>query len=127
MMKQNMSSPSPVTDGRTVWVMTGTGVLKAFDCRQELWVRHSAQMGRFGLQWDTARSLPHEDGLVRAGPARDAHEGSSYVLRIDATGDRAVSGRSTRARFESPDASHAGALETGQRRSSYRRRRGHRT
>ena len=30
-MKQNMSSPSPVTDGRTVWVMTGTGVLKAFD------------------------------------------------------------------------------------------------
>ena len=29
--KQNMSSPSPVTDGRTVWVMTGVGVLKAFD------------------------------------------------------------------------------------------------
>src|SRR5687767_9904918 len=27
--KQNMSSPSPVTDGRTVWVMTGVGVLKA--------------------------------------------------------------------------------------------------
>ncbi|MGE5359119.1 MAG: PQQ-binding-like beta-propeller repeat protein, partial [Bacteroidales bacterium] len=29
--KQNMSSPSPTTDGKTVWVMTGTGVLKAFD------------------------------------------------------------------------------------------------
>ena len=29
--KQNMSTPSPVTDGRTVWVMTGTGVIKAFD------------------------------------------------------------------------------------------------
>ena len=26
--KQNMSSPSPVTDGKHVWVMTGTGVLK---------------------------------------------------------------------------------------------------
>src|SRR5262249_21225841 len=26
--KQNMSSPSPVTDGRSVWVMTGTGILK---------------------------------------------------------------------------------------------------
>ena len=26
MMKQQMSSPSPVTDGKTVWVMTGTGV-----------------------------------------------------------------------------------------------------
>src|SRR5438128_2449643 len=30
-MKQNMSTPSPVTDGKSVWVMTGTGVLKAFD------------------------------------------------------------------------------------------------
>src|SRR5215831_12753280 len=29
--KQNMSSPSPVTDGVTVWVMSGTGTLKAFD------------------------------------------------------------------------------------------------
>ena len=24
--KQNMSSPSPVTDGTTVWIMTGTGI-----------------------------------------------------------------------------------------------------
>jgi outer membrane protein assembly factor BamB len=31
--KQNMSSPSPVTDGRTVWVLTGLGVLKAFDIK----------------------------------------------------------------------------------------------
>ena len=29
--KQNMSTPSPVTDGTHVWIMTGTGVLKAFD------------------------------------------------------------------------------------------------
>ena len=29
--KQNMSSPSPVTDGSGVWVVTGTGILKAFD------------------------------------------------------------------------------------------------
>ena len=28
MRKQNMSSPSPVTDGSTVWVMTGTGMLQ---------------------------------------------------------------------------------------------------
>ncbi len=40
MMKQQMSSPSPVTDGRTVWVITGTGVLKAFDFEgKELWNR----------------------------------------------------------------------------------------
>jgi len=29
--KQNQSSPSPVTDGTKVWVMTGTGILKGFD------------------------------------------------------------------------------------------------
>src|SRR4029453_1770414 len=38
--KQNMSSPSPVTDGVTVWVMTGTGFLRAFDFSgRELWLR----------------------------------------------------------------------------------------
>ena len=40
--KQNMSSPSPVTDGTHVWVMTGTGVLKAFDFagKETLGARH---------------------------------------------------------------------------------------
>jgi outer membrane protein assembly factor BamB len=53
MMKQNMSTPSPVTDGRTVWVMTGTGVLKAFDyAGKELWMRDiQKDYGRFGIQW----------------------------------------------------------------------------
>jgi len=36
--KQNMSSPSPVTDGTHVYVMTGTGILKGFDFKgQEIW------------------------------------------------------------------------------------------
>ena len=40
MRKQNMSSPSPVTDGRSVYVMTGTGILKGFDFTgKELWSR----------------------------------------------------------------------------------------
>ena len=40
MRKQNMSSPSPVTDGRNVYVMTGTGILKGFDFSgKELWSR----------------------------------------------------------------------------------------
>src|SRR5574341_255948 len=48
--KQNMSSPSPVTDGRNVWVMTGTGVLKAFDFKgNELWARDiQKDYGHFG-------------------------------------------------------------------------------
>lgn len=29
--KQNMATPSPVTDGKHVWALTGTGVLTAFD------------------------------------------------------------------------------------------------
>ncbi|HEX8137409.1 MAG TPA: PQQ-binding-like beta-propeller repeat protein, partial [Pyrinomonadaceae bacterium] len=38
--KQNMSSPSPVTDGKSVYVMTGTGILKGFDFDgKELWSR----------------------------------------------------------------------------------------
>ena len=49
--KQNMSTPSPVTDGTTVWVMTGTGVLKAFDFKgTELWMRDfQKDYGQFGL------------------------------------------------------------------------------
>jgi outer membrane protein assembly factor BamB len=49
--KQNMSSPSPVTDGTAVWAMTGVGVIKAFDfAGQELWVRDlQKDYGRFGL------------------------------------------------------------------------------
>ena len=64
--KQNMSSPSPVTDGSHVYVMTGTGVLKGFDFKgQELWARDiQHEYGRFGLNWGYASSpLLHEDGL----------------------------------------------------------------
>ena len=49
--KQNMSSPSPVTDGKHVWVMTGFGVFKAFDFDgKEIWSRDlQADYGKFGL------------------------------------------------------------------------------
>jgi hypothetical protein len=51
--KQNMSTPSPITDGKYVWVMTGVGVLKAFDFGgKEIWTRDiQADYGRFGLNW----------------------------------------------------------------------------
>ncbi len=56
--KQNMSSPSPVTDGKRVWVLTGTGVVKAFDFDgKELWTRDVvADHGKFGLNWGYASS-----------------------------------------------------------------------
>ena len=66
MRKQNMSSPSPVTDGTNVWAMTGTGILKAFDHDgKELWSRDiQKDYGQFGLYWGYASSpLLYEDSL----------------------------------------------------------------
>ena len=49
--KGDMTSPSPVTDGKTVWLLTGTGVLKAFDfAGKELWARDlQKDYGAWGL------------------------------------------------------------------------------
>ena len=115
MMKQQMSSPSPVTDGRSVWVMTGTGVLKAFDFSgKELWGRDiQADYGRFGLQWGYASSpLLFEDSLYVQVLHGMHTDDPSYLLRIDKATGKTVWRvlRTTRARFESPDAYTTPAL-----------------
>ncbi|HEY7189679.1 MAG TPA: PQQ-binding-like beta-propeller repeat protein [Vicinamibacterales bacterium] len=115
MMKQNMSSPSPVTDGSMVWVMTGTGVLKAFDfAGKELWMRSIQQdYGRFGLQWGYASSpLLFEDALFVQVLHGMHTDDPSYLLRIDKMTGKTVwrVNRVTRARFESPDAYTTPAL-----------------
>ncbi|HYN85502.1 MAG TPA: PQQ-binding-like beta-propeller repeat protein [Pyrinomonadaceae bacterium] len=107
--KHNMSSPSPATDGRSVYIMTGTGVLKAFDfAGKELWSRDvQKEYGEFGLNWGYASSpLLHEDALyvqVLHGMKTDA---PSYVLRIDKRTGKTVwrVERPTAAVRESPDA-----------------------
>jgi outer membrane protein assembly factor BamB len=107
--KQNMSSPSPVTDGSHVWVMTGTGVLKAFDfAGTELWARDiQRDYGRFGQNWGYGSSpLLYGDALyVQVLHGMHTHD-PSYVLRIDkATGKTMWRvERPTPARNESPDA-----------------------
>src|SRR5215510_1474948 len=115
MRKQNMSSPSPVTDGRAVYIMTGTGVLKGFDFSgKELWTRDiQKEYGEFGLQWGYASSpLLFEDSLYVQVLHGMHTDDPSYLLRIDkATGKtiwRVV--RTTKARFESPDAYTTPAL-----------------
>jgi outer membrane protein assembly factor BamB len=113
--KQNMSSPSPVTDGKLVWVMTGTGVLKAFDFDgKEAWARDIQQdYGRFGLNWGYASSpLLHKGVLyveVLHGMKTDE---PSYLLGIDGlTGKtRWRVERPTDAISESPDAYTTPAL-----------------
>jgi outer membrane protein assembly factor BamB len=113
--KQNMSSPSPVTDGRHVWVMTGTGFLKAFDFEgRELWMRDiQKDYGRFGLNWGYASSpLLHEDSLYVQVIHGMRTDDPSYVLRIDkATGKTLWRvERPTKAIRESPDSYTTPAL-----------------
>lgn len=84
--KQNMSSPSPVTDGTTVWVVTGTGILRAFDFKgTELWMRDIQQdYGRFGLNWGYANSPLLLDGdLIVPVLHGMKTDDPSYILRID--------------------------------------------
>jgi outer membrane protein assembly factor BamB len=113
--KQNMSSPSPVTDGRTVWVMTGVGVLKAFDFKgKELWTRDiQKDYGRFGLNWGYASSPLLEEGdlfvQVLHGMKTDD---PSYILRIDGETGKTLwrVDRPTNAIRESPDSYTTPAL-----------------
>jgi len=115
MRKQNMSSPSPVTDGRAVYVMTGTGILKGFDFKgTELWSRDiQKEYGEFGLQWGYASSpLLFEDSLyvqVLHGMKTDA---PSYVMRINKKDGKTVwkVDRPTNAIRESPDSYTTPAL-----------------
>ena len=115
MQKQNMSTPSPVTDGTHVWVMTGTGILKAFDFTgTERWARDiQKDYGPFGLNWGYGSSpLLHGDALyvqvLHGMRTRDL----SYLLRIDKATGKTVwrVERPTPARFESPDAYTTPAL-----------------
>ena len=106
--KQNMSSPSPVTDGKTVWVLTGTGVLKAFDFKgSELWARdiqkdygafgHNHGYGSSPLLLDGALYIPVLHGMKTDDP--------SYILKIDGKSGKTLwrMERPTDAVMESPD------------------------
>jgi outer membrane protein assembly factor BamB len=106
--KQNMSSPSPVTDGKLVWVMTGTGVLKAFDfAGKELWTRDiQKDYGQFGIQFGYASSpLLYADSLFVQVLHGMNTDDPSYVLRIDKMTGKTVwrRERPTDAIVESPD------------------------
>ncbi|HJT26157.1 MAG TPA: PQQ-binding-like beta-propeller repeat protein [Pyrinomonadaceae bacterium] len=115
MRKQNMSSPSPVTDGRGVYVMTGTGIFKGFDFTgKELWTRDiQKEYGQFGLQWGYASSpLLHEDSLYVQVLHGMKTDDASYVMRIDKKNGKTLwkVDRPTNAIRESPDSYTTPAL-----------------
>ncbi len=106
--KQNMSSPSPVVDGRHVWVMTGVGVLKAFDfAGTEIWARNlQTDYGKFGLNWGYASSpLLRGDALYVQVLHGMKTDDPSYVLKIDKMTGKTLwrVERPTNAVSESPD------------------------
>jgi outer membrane protein assembly factor BamB len=110
-----MSSPSPVTDGTRVWVMTGTGVLKAFDfAGKELWSRDvQKEYGRFGLNWGYASSPLLHDGALYVQVLHGMKtDDPSYVMKIDAASGKTLwkVNRPTRAIMESPDSYTTPAL-----------------
>ncbi|MEE2777071.1 MAG: PQQ-binding-like beta-propeller repeat protein [Acidobacteriota bacterium] len=106
--KQNMSTPSPVTDGERVWVLTGTGVLGAFDFDgAELWRQDIQDLfGRFGINHGYASSPLLYDGSVIVQVLHGMKtDDPSYVVSFEAeTGglDWRVE-RPTDARMEAPD------------------------
>ena len=115
MRKQNMSSPSPVTDGKSVYVITGTGALKGFDFNgKELWSRDiQKDYGAFGLNWGYASSpLLLEDSLYVQVLHGMKTDDPSYVLRIDGKSGKTLwkVERPTSAVRESPDAYTTPAL-----------------
>jgi outer membrane protein assembly factor BamB len=113
--KQNMSSPSPVTDGTAVYAMTGTGILKAFDfAGTELWTRDiQKDYGPFGLNWGYASSPLLNAGALYVQVLHGMKtDDVSYLLRIDAKTGKTVwkAERPSDAISESPDAYTTPAL-----------------
>ena len=107
--KQNMSSPSPVTDGRSVWVMTGTGILKAFDIDgKERWTRDiQREYGPFGQLYGYGSSPLLFEGSLYVQVLHGSHTAEpSYLLRIDGATGKTIwrVERHSNARQESPDA-----------------------
>jgi outer membrane protein assembly factor BamB len=107
--KQNMSSPSPVTDGRNVWALIGTGILKGFDFNgKEIWMLDiQKEFGKFGLNWGFASSpLLHQDSLYIPVLHGMKTDDPSYILRINKTSGKVIwkVDRPTPAIAESPDA-----------------------
>ena len=85
--KGNDSSPSPVTDGAHVWVLTGTGAVAALTMDGEvLWKRNvQTDYGPFSLQFGYASSpLLHDGTLIIQVLHGFKTDAPSYLLALDA-------------------------------------------
>ena len=106
--KQNMASPSPVTDGEHVWVANGNGELRCFDfAGRQIWLRDlQADYGKFGVQFGYGSSpLLHQGVLYLQNLQGMFTDDPSYVLAIDAKSGKTLwrVDRPTDGEHETPD------------------------
>lgn len=121
--KSNNTSSSPVTDGRHVWTVTGTGQVNAYDLEGALVWEFNLQeeYGPFGLNWGYASSpLLHDGRLVVEVLHGMNTDEPSYIVAFDAAEGGVLwrVERPTDAPRESPDAyttpllvEHAGQVQ----------------
>ena len=106
--KQNLASPSPITDGTHVWALTGRGDLACYALNgKRVWSRNlQKDYGPFGLNHGYASSPRLHRGRlylqVLHGMTTDA---PSYVFAVDPRTGKTLwkVDRPTDAEFESPD------------------------
>lgn len=106
--KQNLASPSPITDGRHVWVLTGGGDFSCYDMEgNKIWSRNiQSDYGSFGLNHGYASTPRLHNGRlylqVLHGMKTDE---PSYVFAVDPKTGKTVwkVDRPTDATAESPD------------------------
>ncbi len=116
--KGNMASPSPVTDGKAVYALFGTGDIAAFDFEgNPLWKRSlAADYGRFAMMWIYGSSPLLLDGklylqIIQRSPAPADYPGvagsggdrESFLLALNAADGKVLwkKNRPTEARLES--------------------------
>jgi outer membrane protein assembly factor BamB len=106
--KQNSASPSPITDGKHVWIMTGNGKFACLGMDgKEVWKRDiQAEYGKFGLNHGYASTpLLHGDRLYVQVLHGMNTDDPSYVFAVDKMSGKNVwkVERPTDAIKESPD------------------------
>jgi outer membrane protein assembly factor BamB len=106
--KQNSASPSPITDGKHVWIMTGNGKFTCFTMDgKEVWKRDlQADYGKFGLNHGYASTpLLHGDRLIVQVLHGMHTKDPSYVFAVDQGTGKNIwrVERPTDATNESPD------------------------
>ncbi|MDP6040370.1 MAG: PQQ-binding-like beta-propeller repeat protein [Candidatus Latescibacteria bacterium] len=113
--KQNNTSPSPVTDGNHVWVVTGNGVVTNLDMDGKvIWARNiQKDYGSFGLNWGYASSpILYKGKLIIEVLHGMRTDDPSYIVALNAKDGKEIwrEERATDASRESPDAYTTPAL-----------------